>query len=497
MSPTVTTPTGTVGAGPVLDPTPRTPRHAPPGGPARAVLLIACVAQFVLIVDDTIVNVALPSIGTDLGVATHDLSWVVNAYFLTFGGLLLVGGRVADRLGPRRVFVTSLVVFTAASAICGAAWSSEVLIAARAVQGMAAALLSPAALALLLRAHPDGTARTRALATWASLIGVGAASGLLLGGALTDLLSWRFIFYVNVPVAALALFAARRVLPADEDRKDAGTVGGGATGAVLGTAAVLLLVFTVVETQDAGWGATRTILGLVGALVLSTLFARSELRSAAPLVPVTVRRRRSAMLADGMILVAAAGLMAMFFLQTLFMQRVLGFGALEAGLGFLPFSLGMGIASAAAGRLPPGSVRLPVAGGQLVGAAGLLAMSRLQPSSSYVWHVAPALALTGLGVGTAFVVAMSVATGRAGQDDGGSASALLTTAQQVGGAIGIAIAATVTADRAAGDLARGAAPTDALAGGLGVAFAVGAACMLTAAVLAIGLTRPTRGTVDG
>jgi EmrB/QacA subfamily drug resistance transporter len=457
---------------------------------ARAILLVACVAQFVLIVDDTIVNVALPSIGTDLGVATRDLSWVVNAYLLTFGGLLLVGGRIADRVGPRRVFLAALVAFTAASAACGAASSSEVLIGARAVQGMAAALLSPAALALVLRAYPDGPGRTRALATWASLIGVGAASGLLVGGALTELLSWRFIFYVNLPVALVALLAARRVVPRDPVRPT-----GGATGlrsAVLGTTAVLLLVFTVVEIDAVGWGDVRTIAGLLGALALGALFAWSESRSRQPLIPVAVRRRRTAMLADGIVLIAAAGLLAMFFLQTLFMQRVLGFGALEAGLGFLPFSVGMGLASVAAGRLPGGRVRLSATGGLVVGAVGLLAMSRLGADSSYAGQVAPALALTGLGVGTAFVTAMAIATGRAGPDDGGSASALLTTAQQVGGALGIAIAITVAADRTAADAARAVAPTEALANGLGAAFVVGAACMLAAGILALALPRRSR-----
>lgn len=464
------------------------------------ILLLACVAQFMLILDDTIVNVALPTVGAELGFSDDDLSWVVNAYFLTFGGFLLIGGRVADRFGARRMFLISLAAFAGASAVCGAAWSPEVLVAARAVQGLAAALLSPAALAILLATFAEGPARRRALAAWASLIGLGAATGLLAGGAITEAFDWRWVFFINLPVAAVALAVVPRVIPKDDlaGARTAPNVG----GALLGTAALLLLVFTVVETDGAGWISARTLLGFGGVLLLAALFALTEWRSASPLLPRTLLRRRQAMTANGLVLLAAGGLMAMFFFQTLFMQRVLGYGALQTGLSFLPFSVAMGAASALAGRFLGGvDPRLSVSGGMLTAAAGLWLMSSLTPESSYWGHLAPALAVTAFGVGTAFVVAMGIATGGAEDRDGGLASALLTTGQQIGSAIGIAAMVTIATDRTTDGLARGVAPALARTDGFTTAFAVMTVLMIVAAALAATLLRPegdrARATTEG
>jgi len=449
-----------------------------------AVLLLACVAQFTLILDDTIVNVALPTIQTELGFTESSLSWVVNAYFLTFGGFLLIGGRIADRVGARRMFVVALAAFALASALCGAAWSAEVLVAARALQGLAAALLSPAALAIILATYAEGPARARALAVWASLIGIGAASGLLLGGAIVEAFDWRWIFFINLPVAATALLLVPRTIPADE--LSSARTSPNVVGALLGTLGLLLLVFTVVETEHAGWASTRTLVGFAATAVLGALFALSERRSASPLLPVTVLRRRRAMVANGAVFLGAAGLLAMFFFLTLYMQRVLGWGALQTGAAFLPFSTMMGVGSVVAGRWL-GSVdrRIPVGVGLATAAAGLLVLSALTPTSSYVGHLLPGLLLTGVGLGIGFVLLMETATGGAEDRDGGLASALLTTGQQVGGAIGIAVMVTIATTTTGDALATGSPIPQALTDGFTHAFRVQAGVMVVAGLLVV------------
>ncbi len=300
------------------------------------VLLLACVAQFMLLVDDTITNVALPTIGRELSFSEADLSWVVNAYLLTFGGLLLVGGRLADRFGPRRVFTISLAGFATASVLCGLAPTSGVLVGARAAQGAFGALLSPSALALLLAASPQPEARRRALAIWAGLLGLGAATGLLAGGALVQLANWRWIFLVNVPVAAFALAAVPRAIARDDPNGRRGLPNVG--GAGLATLALLLFVYTVVETDSHAWTSAWTLGGLAAVVLLAIAFAVSERRTGSPLLPAELLRRPLALRADLVIFFAAAGLLAMFFFQTLYLQRVLGFGPLTTGLSFLPFA---------------------------------------------------------------------------------------------------------------------------------------------------------------
>jgi EmrB/QacA subfamily drug resistance transporter len=452
--------------------------------PAAVVLLLACVAQFMLLVDDTIVNVALPTVAADLGFSESSLSWVVNAYLLTFGGFLLIGGRLADRFGPRRLFAASLAGFATASAICGLAPTDEVLVGARAVQGITAALLSPAALAIVLATYPEGPARRRALGVWAALMGAGAAFGLLAGGVLVEATDWRWVFLVNVPVAALALLAVPRVLPpADVSRaRPAPNV----TGAALGTLALLLLVFTVVETDEHGWTSARSLAGFAIAAALGLAFAASERRAASPLLPRELIRRRRAMSADAVVFIAAGGLLAMFFFQTLYLQQVLGYSALETGLAFLPFSLTMGIASGAVGRLPGKlDARVPITAGITLAAAGLWWMSTLDVSSSYAAHVLPTLVVVAAGLGIAFVPVMALATGDAEERDGGLASGLMTSAQQIGGAIGIAVMITIATGQTGDAAAAGASPSAALVEGFAAAFRVEAAVMLAAALLAV------------
>jgi EmrB/QacA subfamily drug resistance transporter len=455
------------------------------------ILLLACVAQFMLLVDDTITNVALPTIGRDLSFSEANLSWVVNAYLLTFGGLLLVGGRLADRFGPRRMFAVSLAGFAGASVLCGLAPASGVLVGARAAQGAFGALLSPSALALLLAASPQPEARRRALAIWAGLLGLGAATGLLAGGALVQLVNWRWIFLVNVPVAAFALAAVPRVLAPDErdGRRAAPNVG----GAGLATLALLLLVYTVVQTDSHAWTSARTLGGLVVAVLLGIAFAASERRSNSPLLPIELLRRPLALRADLVIFFAAAGLLAMFFFQTLYLQRVLGFGPLKTGLSFLPFSAAMGVASAAMGRLPQGvDPRVPIAVGCGLATLGLWLMSGLTPTSAYGANVLPALLLAGFGLGLAFVPIIGLGTGDAAERDGGLASGLMTTAQQIGGAVGIAALITIATSHTTSALQTGAGPASALSDGFSAAFHVEAGIVAAAGILAVVLLRRSR-----
>ena len=452
------------------------------------VVLLACVAQFMLLVDDTITNVALPTIGRDLHFSVANLSWVVNAYLLTFGGFLLLGGRLADRFGPRRVFAASLVGFAAASALCGAAPSAGVLVGARALQGIFGALLSPSALALLLAASPDSAERRRALAIWAGLLGLGAATGLLAGGALVQLADWRWIFLINLPVAALALAAIPRLLPPDDlsARRASPNVG----GAALATMALLLLVYTVVETDSHAWTSARTLGSLAVVLVLGVAFSWSERRSSSPLLPVELLRRPLALRADLVIFFAAAGLLAMFFFQTLYLQRVLGFSPLTTGLSFLPFSGSMAIGSALMGKLPNRiDPRLPITIGCGLAVIGLWLMSGLTPDSAYGADVLPTLILTGFGLGLAFVPIIGLGTGDAEERDGGLASGLMTTAQQIGGAIGIAALITIATDRTTNALHAGAPVPSALTDGFQAAFHIEAGIIAAAALLALVLLR--------
>ncbi|HEX4345831.1 MAG TPA: MFS transporter [Solirubrobacteraceae bacterium] len=456
------------------------------------VLLVACVAQFMLLADDTIVNVALPSIASDLGFGESSLSWVVNAYLLTFGGFLLIGGRLADRFGPRRLFMWSLAGFALASAISGIAPSSGVLVVARGLQGIMGALMSPAALAIVLATYPDGAGRRRALSAWAAMLGLGAAFGLVAGGALVELAGWRWIFLVNLPVAALALAAATQVLPAGDrrDARDAPNI----PGAALATVSLLVLVFTVVETHTAGWTSARTLLGFALAVALAAAFAVAERRVRSPLLPVELLRRRRAMSADAVVFIAAGGLLAMFFFQTLYLQQVLGLTALQTGLAFLPFSAAMGIASGLMGRLPERvDPRLPIVAGIVAAAVGLWMMSRLGVGSAYGADVLPALAIVAAGLGVAFVPLMGLATGDAEERDGGLASGLMTTAQQVGGAIGIAVMITIATTHTTDALAGGARPAQALTKGFAGAFRVEAIVLLVAAALAGALLGARRG----
>src|SRR5262245_39154892 len=302
-----------------------------------------------VVLDATIVNVALPSIQTDLDFSTASLQWVVNAYTLVFGGFLLLCGRAADLLGRRRLFLGGVVLFSLASLLCGLATSPELLIGARALQGLGAAMVSPAALSIVINSFPDGPARARALGAWAAIAVGGGAVGLLLGGILTEYLSWQWNFFVNVPVGVVALILSARYVP--ESRAVGRRRGFDLGGAVSVTAGLMVLVYGIVKAQDWGWGSGRTLGVIAAAALLLAAFVAIELRSANPLVRLGIFRSRSLSSANGVMLVVAGGLFSMFFLASLYVQRVLDFTPVEAGLAFLPLTAGIVAASAAAQRL--------------------------------------------------------------------------------------------------------------------------------------------------
>ncbi|NUU20980.1 MAG: MFS transporter, partial [Streptomycetaceae bacterium] len=367
---------------------------------------------------------------------------------------------------------------------CGLAPNGASLIAARAAQGIAGALLSPAALSILLATFRERGERARALGVWAALTGLGAATGLLLGGALVEWTDWRWIFLINLPIGAVALTALPRVIPAD-DRETPARVPD-FVGAALGTLAVLLLVYTVVETDTHPWGSARTLLGLGGAAVLALGFAARQRLAAEPLIPRSLLKIRQAVLAQLMVLVAAGGLFAMFFFLTLYMQNIQGWEPMRTGLSYLPFSVGMGIASGITAKvLTTRGPSVPLVLGPAIAALGMMSMSRLDAASSFAGHLMPALLVTGLGLGMAFVAVINVATGGAGEADGGVASAMVTTCQQIGAAIGIAVLVTIASSLRDDRIKDGVDPLTANVDSFQRAFEIQAILMGGAAVLGL------------
>lgn len=479
-----------------VEPQPRAPA---PTGAARAdgapaldprrwlILALVCAGQFMVIVDDTIVNVALPAIRGDLGFSERGLAWVVNAYLLTFGGFLLVGGRAADLLGRRRMFAIGVGAFTAFSLICGVAASEAMLLGGRGLQGLAGAFLSPAALAIILATFPEGGERTKALGIWAGLTGVAAATGVVLGGAIVELLGWRWVFFVNVPVglAVLALVSSRIPAPSAVARPDLARLD--LAGALLVTGGLLLLVFTIVETERHGWGSARTLGGFALSAALIAGFLLRERLAREPLVPLALLRRRAVATSNGLMLLAAGGMFAMFFFLTLYMQVVQGWSALRTGLSYVPFSLALGLFSALSAKVMTArglQPRLLIGVGSLIAAGGFLLLRRIEPGGAYAAELLPAMMVVGAGLGTAFVPLTTAATSGMGDGTGGLASGLLTTCQQIGGAIGIAVLVTVASDRGEALAREGSGRLEALTGGFHAAFLVAAGLCLLAAALA-------------
>jgi EmrB/QacA subfamily drug resistance transporter len=459
------------------------------GASPRSLLVLLAVAQLMVILDISAVNVALPDMAKDLGIDHADISWAITSYSLLFGSLLLLGGRAADLLGRRRVFLAGLTVFTVASLASAVAASDTGLFAARAGQGLGAAMLSPAALSIILTTFREGAERTRALGVWGAIGGAGAAIGVLLGGTLTELVDWRAIFFINVPVGLALAVGALKFVPADAAR--AQSQGLDLRGAALATSSLGALVYAISQASSAGWTSAQTLgigaAGLAGLTALGVL----ELRTAQPLLRVQRLADRAVGGGVVMMLAASAVLFGSFLLTSLYMQNVLGTGALETGLAFLP----MAVATAAGAHVGSGvvrraGVRLPLAGAFAVAAAGLLLLSGVDADGSYVADLLPGMLIAGVGLGVALVgVAVSVLTG-ASDDETGMLSGLNTTGHEIGGSLGVAVLVSIATASVGGAAAP--APATALASGLGDAYLAAATIAGAASVLALAILPSAR-----
>jgi EmrB/QacA subfamily drug resistance transporter len=460
------------------------------------VLAIVCIAQFMVVLDATIVNIALPSIQHGLSFSDADLQWVINAYTLVFGGFLLLGGRAADLLGRRRLFLAGVAVFSVASLLNGLAQSSGMLIAGRALQGLGGALVSPAALSIIMTSFPGTQERTKALGVWSAIAAGGAAAGLLLGGVLTDLLSWEWIFFVNVPVGLAAIAAALRVVP--ESRDASAHRAFDLAGAAAVTGGLVLLVYSIVKAQEYGWGSSRT-LGMLGvAAALLVAFVAIERRSPAPLIRLSIFRTRTLTAANVAMMLVASGMFSMFFFASLYVQEVLGYSPLKAGLAFLPVTSGMiagaALAQVAIGRYGP---RVVGVAGVALATAGMVWLTGLPVHGSYVSDLLVGLLPMSVGMGLTFVPVTLMATAGVAAEDAGLASGLLNTSQQVGGALGLAILSTLSADHTTSLLTEGASRPAALLGGWHVGFTGGAIVLALAALtLVVALRRRHLAHID-
>jgi EmrB/QacA subfamily drug resistance transporter len=462
---------------------PITHRHVSPW----LVLVIACLAQFMVVLDATIVNVALPSIQKGLNFSPSSLQWVVNAYTLVFGGFLLLGGRAADLLGRKRLFVAGVILFSSASLLNGLAQSSTMLIAGRALQGLGAALVSPAALSIITTTFTDTTERTKALGVWSAIAAGGGAVGLLLGGVLTDLVSWPWIFFVNVPVGVVTVLLATRFVP--ESRANLGHRTFDLAGAATVTGGLIVIVFAIVKAESYGWGSARTI-GLIAlGLALLAAFVAIERRSDAPLMRLGIFKIRTLAVADGVLLLVASGMFGMFFFASLYVQEILGYSPLKAGLAFLPVTVGIVIGAGLAQQLIKRfGVRNVAVGGITLAAAGLAVLTQLPVHGSYLGNLLSGLLPMSIGMGLTFVPITLLATGGVPENDSGLASGLFNTAQQIGGSLGLAILSTLAASQTTSLLNSGVAAIPARVSGYHVAFAAAAGMLaLGAVIMAVGL----------
>ena len=454
---------------------------------------VLCLGDIMIVLDTTIVNVALPTIRSSLGFSDTNLVWVVNAYILTFGGFLLLGGRLADVYGQRLLFLIGIVSFTAASVACGLAISKEMLIVARAVQGVGGAVVSAVALSLIMNLFPDGPERVRAMGYFGFVMAGGGSVGVLLGGLLTGLFDWRSIFLVNLPIGALVLFLSLRLLP---NTKGEVSPHLDVAGAVTITASLLLAVYAVVNGEQAGWTSRQT-LGLMGAAAsLLLIFLAIESNVKAPLVPLGLFRLRNISVSNVIGVLWAAAMFAWFFLSALYMQQVLGYEPLQVGLAFLPANLIMGAFSysLSAKLVNRFGIRRPLAAGLACATAGL-ALFAMAPAAggAFVLHVLPAMLLLGVGAGMAFNPVLLAAMSDVNPKDSGLASGIVNTSFMMGGSLGLAVLASLAAARTGGWLAQGASTPEALTAGYSVAFMVGAGCSAVAAALGLLLRERPHG----
>jgi EmrB/QacA subfamily drug resistance transporter len=447
-------------------------------------LLVLCLGDLMIVLDVTIVGVALPSIRADLGFSEESLAWVVNAYLITFGGCLLLGGRLGDLFGHRALFLAGVALFTAASAVCGFASSQGMLIAARAVQGVGGAVVSAVALSLMMTLFTEPADRAKAMGIFGFVASGGGSLGVLLGGILTDALDWQWIFLVNIPVGiavvvlTLAVISGERVV-ADAQRLDV-------AGAVTVTAAFMTAVYAIVNGNEVGWLTSRTLGLLAASAVLLAVFLAIESNVRSPLVPLRLFRLRNIAVSNAVGVLWAGAMFAWFFLTALYLQLVLGYSPLQVGLAFLPGNLVMGAMSIglSAKLVLRFGIRPPLVTGLLLASLGLLLLARAPADGSFATDVLPSMILLGLGAGTAFNPVLLAAMSDVEPSEAGLASGLVNTSFMMGGALGLAVLASLAASRTDVLLADGESPAAALTGGYHVAFLVGA--LFAAAAAAIG-----------
>jgi EmrB/QacA subfamily drug resistance transporter len=449
-------------------------------------LYVLCVGVLMIVLDVTVVNVALPSIKEDLGFSQSSLAWVVNAYLIAFGGLLLLAGRLGDLIGRRTIFLAGLAVFTAASLLCGAAQSQEMLVAARFVQGIGGAMTSAVVLGMIVTMFSEPRDQAKAIGVYGFVASAGGSIGLLAGGVLTDAINWHWIFFINIPIGIVTAIAARRLIENDEGIGfDKGT---DVPGAVLITGALMLTVYTIVKpAAEDGWGSPGAIgLGAVSLALLAAFIAR-EATARTPLVPLRIFRSRNVSGANAIQALLVAGMFGTFFLGSLYMEQVLGYDPLQIGLAFLPATVIMGVLSLRYSerlimRFGARTVLIP---GMLLVSASLVLFAQAPVDGEYVPNLLPVMVVLGLGIGVSFPALMTLAMSGATPEDAGLASGLVNTTAQVGGALGLAVLATVSASRSDGLLKDGEAAASALTSGYHLAFWIGAALVLAALTVAV------------
>jgi EmrB/QacA subfamily drug resistance transporter len=452
-------------------------------------LYVLCVGMLMIVLDATIVNVALPTIQEDLSFSQNDLAWVVNAYLIAFGGLLLLSGRIGDLIGQRRIFLIGLGVFTGASLLCALAQSQGALIGARFVQGVGGALTSAVILGMIVTMFPEPREQAKAIGAYTFVAVAGGSIGLLLGGVLTEAINWHWIFFVNIPIGVATALAAIRLVP---DREGIGlTAGADLPGALLLTGGLMLFVYTILGVAEEGWGSGQTL--LLGAISIVSLiaFVARQARVANPLMPLRLFRSRQVSGANLVQALLVVGMFAMFFLGALYMQRILGYDALQVGLAYLPLTIVMGTMSFRfTGQLNlkygPDATLVPA---MIFVVAGLLWLARTPIEANYVLDLLPSMILIGLGAGLGFPSLMTLAMSGVSESDSGLASGLVNTSVQVGGAIGLAILATFATERTEGLLADGEPAAEALNSGYHLAYLIGAGLVLVAIAIAFAALR--------
>jgi EmrB/QacA subfamily drug resistance transporter len=452
-------------------------------------LIVLCLASLMIVLDTTIVNVALPSIRTDLGFSQTSLAWVVNAYLLTFGGFLLLGGRLGDLYGHRRLFLSGIAVFTLASLCCGVAGSQVFLVAARAVQGVGGAIASAVSLSLMMNLFTEPAERAKAMGVFGFVASGGGSIGVLLGGILTGSLNWHWIFLVNLPIGIAVVALALRLLPGGRGRPDAGRLD--VAGAITVTASLMLAVYAIVNGNQNGWTSLETLGILGGGAALLVLFLLIESRVASPLMPLGLFKLRNLAIANVVGILWAAAMFAAFFLSALYLQLVLHYSPLQVGLAFLPGNVIMGALSigASAKLVMRYGIKRPLGVGLLLAATALALFARAPVGGSFVPDILPGMILLGVGAGIAFNPVLLAAMSDVAPEESGLASGVVNTAFMMGGAVGLAVLASLAASRTGSLATSGSTHAAALLGGYHLAFFAGAVFAVAAATIGVTLLR--------